>query len=391
MAVKNRAVLYMRISKEDTGRSESASIETQRKILTDYAEKNGFEIVGEYADDGYSGTSMERPALRRMLSELSQGRADTVLIKDLSRLGRNSGRVSILLDEYFPSRRIRLIAVADGVDTFKRDSAASIVTPVKNLVNELYAADISMKIRSSLGAKMRRGEYIGAFAPYGYEKDGENKNRLIIDGAAAEVVRNIFGLAAGGKTPSQIAAELNGGGVPTPSAYRLEKNPQLCSSFKAAERWSAGAVGKILRNEVYLGHTVQGKSVKAGFKSKRILSVPKDERIVVKDTHEAIVDEKTWVAVRRRMSERASARGEMKNIFSGIAKCADCGRNMSSARGGRLVCGGYKAGGRAVCTAHAVDCERLKADTGVYDRDEAVRRIKRIYVYEGGEVKVEFF
>ena len=308
MAVKNRVVLYMRISKEDRGRSESASIETQRKILTEYAEKNGLEIVGEYADEGYSGTSMERPALGRMLSELSCTAADTVLVKDLSRLGRNSGRVSILMDEYFPSRRIRLIAVADGVDTFKRDSAASIVAPVKNLVNELYAADISMKIRSSLGAKMRRGEYIGAFAPYGYKKDGENKNRLVVDDIAAEVVKNIFALAADGKTPSQIAAELNGDDVPTPSAYRLEKNPQLFSSFKAAERWSAGAVGKILRNEVYLGHTVQGKSVKAGFKSKRILSVPRDERIAVRDTHEAIVDEGTWGMVRECAAARRKGR-----------------------------------------------------------------------------------
>lgn len=356
--------LYMRLSREDDKGTESASIETQRKILRSFAAEGGFDVYGEYVDDGYSGTSLDRPAFRRMLADIEAGKIGVVLTKDLSRLGRNSGRVSILVDEYFPAHRVRYISVGEGFDSARPSPSDCIVTPVQNFANELYAADISNKIRAALNIKMRQGEYIGAFAPYGYRKDPQNKNRLIPDPEAAENVRRIFSLCAQGHSPSQIAELLNAEKVPTPSRYRLISGGSAPQGVSA--EWKGASVGKLLRNEVYLGRTVQGKTGKPSFKSPKSQSRPREDWIVVEGTHEALVSPRLWDEARARLSGRAQKRqAGFVNIFSGIAKCADCGRSMSTVstrkKGCRanLCCGGYKQGGPGACTCHTIDYDLL--------------------------------
>lgn len=363
----NNAAFYLRLSKEDDKLGESESIENQRKILKLFMVGTDYLLFKEYIDDGYSGTSMDRPALNRMLADIEKGRIGIVLTKDFSRLGRNLGRVQTLLDEFFTKHRVRYIAVSEGIDTMQRNGSSSILAPVLGFTNELYAADISRKINSSFEAKMANGEFIGAFAPFGYRKDPKNKNHLIPDTASAEIVKNIFEQAKNGHSPNQISQALNFEGTKTPSLYRYEVNSHLKkSAFKSRDEWTASSVSKILRNEVYLGHTVQGKTHKPNFKSDYIISVPKESWIRVENTHIPLIDKDTWEIVRKKMHSRTKLREiGFVNIFSGIAKCADCKKNMSSTgsrkRGAAasLACGGYKLKGKAGCTNHFIDYDCL--------------------------------
>ena len=373
----NNAALYMRLSKEDVDSFESASIENQRKILRAYARDNGIDIYDEYIDDGCTGTNMERPELNRMKADIENGKIGVVITKDFSRLGRNSGQVMTMLDDYFVKHHVQYIAVSEGIDTMC-DGAVGIITPVLSFTNEMYAGDISRKIRSSLKIKMKNGEYIGAFPPYGYKKDFEDKNRLVIDRDSSMVVKQIFDYAADGHSPKQIAEILNSKKILTPSLYRYKVNTHLSkNAFNRSDSWTAGTIGKILRNEVYLGHTLQGKTVKPSFKSKKCYSVPKDDWIKIENTHEAIISEETWEIVRKKMQSRAQKREKgFINIFSGIAKCADCGKNMSSSptrkKGARanLNCGGYKLGGTKKCTNHAIDYDVLYNTVSIALREQ---------------------
>ncbi len=394
----------MRLSKEDEREGESSSIANQRKILLSFCKENGFSVWDEYVDDGFSGTDMEaRPALQRMLSDMRAKRINLVLTKDLSRLGRNMGDTAQLLDKVFPQHRIRFIAVTEGIDSEKRDRAQRILTPLHNFTNELYAADISDKICAALHMKIQNGEYIGSFAPYGYEKDPACKNRLIPDRKAAEVVKRIFKLAAKGETPAWIAEALNREGISTPSCYREEKYPSARESFPKAEKWTSGRVGKILRNEVYLGHTVQGKTEKPSFKCKVTCAVPRENWTVVKNTHVPLIDQHTWDSVREKTKARTPKKKTgFQNRLFGIAVCADCGRTMSTAFShGKtyLVCGGYKAEGRAKCESHRIDYNMLlrAVESAVSETvgamSDALSRVERICVEaeKEGEQKVHIF
>lgn len=368
-----RCALYLRLSHEDdciSGDSDisrinanSASIETQRKILHKFATENNLCIYREYVDDGYSGTIFDRPAFSRLLRDIESGQIDILLTKDLSRLGRNSGRISLLLDEFLPQHHVRYISVTEGFDTAQRSAANNLLAPMHNLVNELYAADISLKIRSALDIKIQQGEYIGAFAPFGYRKNPANKNQLIIDEKAATIVRKIFSLARNGMSPAQIASLLNQENIPTPLQYR--QGADLSATAKSSG-WQGASVSRLLRNQVYLGHTVQGKTFKPSFKSKYTYTKPREEWVCVPDTHPAIIDEDTWNIVRKTIYNRRQIRSHgFCNLFSGIAKCADCGKNMSTVGTRRknatanLNCGGYKVGGKKICTSHTIDYDVL--------------------------------
>ncbi len=394
----------MRLSKEDERRKESASIETQRKILRAYCREKGFGIREEYIDDGYSGTEMEtRPALQKLLSDIKTGGINLVLCKDLSRLGRNIGDTAMLLDKFFPQYRVRFISVTEGTDTEKRDRAQRVLTPLHNFTNELYAADISDKIHAALHIKIQNGEYIGSFAPYGYEKEPGNKNHLVPDMAAAVVVREIFAQAAKGKKPADIAACLNEKAIRTPSSYRAEKYPSADGAFPKAESWTGGMVGKILRNQVYIGNTVQGKTEKPSFKCKVTYALPRENWTVVKNTHEPLVCTELWDAVRGQVGARKNERQSgFRNELSGIAVCADCGRNMSTAFShGRayLVCGGYKAGGNKKCSAHRIGYTYLLDAVGeklnrIFGNCEDIRgRVEKIEVGEekDGDSRIGIF
>lgn len=273
--------LYMRLSRDD-GREESLGIEGQRLLLREKAENEGIRIYDEYVDDGYSGTRADRPALLRMIKDIELGRVNTVLVKDMSRLGRDHISTGELTEVYFPRMGVRLISLNDGYDSERGEDD---MTPFRHVMNEMYARDISKKIRSSLYAKMRDGKYIGSFPPYGYKKSNMDRGALIPDKSAADVVRWIFELRSSGKKGREIAEMLNGENIPVPLDYR-----RICEG-KSTEglKWSASGVCKILRNPVYIGNTVQGKNKKPTLKSPRSYSMPREKWIVVENTHEPII------------------------------------------------------------------------------------------------------
>ena len=291
-----RAALYMRLSKEDGG-GESAGIESQRLLLRSFAEARGFFVVGEYIDDGYSGTNYRRPAFERMKEDIECGKINTVITKDASRLGRNYIASGELTEEYFPLHNVRFIAINDGYDS---ESEENDILPFRHVLNEMYARDISRKIRSALYAKISEGQYIGSFAPYGYKKSEENRNRLVIDDEAAEVVREIFRLSSEGVSTRIIAEKLNKRNIPVPLDYRNMKRGE-----KGRGRlWTGSGVAKILRNQVYIGHTEQRKSVKKSFRSSEVLPRRRGDWIVVKNTHTPLVSKELFNAVQCRKGGR---------------------------------------------------------------------------------------
>ena len=355
-----KAALYMRLSKDDDGTSESASITTQRKMLRSYAADQGFQVFDEYVDDGWSGTNFDRPDFKRMIADIEAGKVNLVMTKDLSRLGRDYITAGQYTEIYFPSKGVRYIAINDGYDS---DSPYTDIAPFKNVINEMYARDTSKKIRSAFTTKMRDGAYIAAFAPYGYQKDPADKNHLVVDTQSGEIVKQIFRLAANGALPIEIARTLNAQGTPSPAVYRCMTHEELdVNQYSQRQEWTSATITKMLRNVVYLGHTAQGKTTKVSFKSHLTVSNPRAEWIVIENTHEALVDAETFDLVRRRSASRTCGKkGAFYNLFSGIAKCADCGKNMS-ATGTRkkgspanLTCGGYKLYGADECSNHFID------------------------------------
>ena len=354
------AALYMRLSKDDDGAAESASIITQRKMLRSYAAEHGYVVFDEYVDDGWSGTNFDRPDFKRMIGDIEAKKVNMVITKDLSRLGRDYITAGQYTEIYFPSKGVRYIAIHDGYDS---DSPYSDIAPFKNVINEMYARDTSKKIRSAFATKMRDGAYIAAFAPYGYQKDPADKNHLVVDRQSGQVVKRIFRMAAEGAPPAEIARSLNERGIPPPAVYRCMTHDGLdVNAYSKRQEWTSATITKMLRNVVYLGHIAQGKTTKISFKSHLTLSNPRDEWIVVENTHEALVDQETFDLVRRRtMARTCEKKGTFYNLFSGIAKCADCGRNMSTTgtrkKGSpaNLTCGGYKLYGAEECSNHFID------------------------------------
>lgn len=358
---------YMRISRDDEGSGESASITTQRKILTDYAAANHLLPAEEYIDDGYSGTNLARPALQRLLREIEAGQIDCVMTKDFSRLARNGARTADLLDEYFPRLHVRYISVNDGYDSLHLTNGMSTSAALMATIHETYARDISYKIKTSLTAKMKKGEFIGNFAPYGYQKDPENKNCLIPDPVTAPVVQKIFRLAADGTPPGEIARQLNGAGIASPAVYRCIKHPHLhIEDYSVHKEWTSGGICKLLRREVYCGVLQQGKTSNLSFKSKEVQHLPREEWHVTPGAHEALVSEELFALVRQRaVARRSPPTGHFHNVFSGIAVCADCGHHMTPSPSRKkgalynLCCGTYKQRGAKACSNHFIDYNQL--------------------------------
>lgn len=362
--VNYSAALYMRLSKDDENTGESGSIINQRKMLRAYAKEHRYMVYDEYIDDGVSGTTFDRPGFKRMIQDIEKKKVNLVLTKDLSRLGRDHIMTGQYTELYFPSKRVRYIAVNDGYDS---DSPYTDIAPFKNVINEMVARDTSKKIRSSFETRMREGDFVGAKAPYGYQRDPQDKHHLIVDEPAAEIVREMFQSAAKGVLPKQIADHLNAREVPSPAVYHCMKHPNWnLDAFSKRKEWTSSSITKMLRNIVYLGHMVQGKTTKLSFKSNIILENPECDWLIVRNTHEPLVSQETFELAARRSKQRTChTKGTFRNVFSGIAKCADCGRNMSTVgtrkKGARanLACGGYKLYGSKECTNHFIDYDVL--------------------------------
>lgn len=361
-----RAGLYLRLSKEDETQGQSESIANQRALLQRYAAGQGFQIVDCYIDDGYSGLHFDRPGFQRLLCDIEAGRVDLVLTKDLSRLGRDYIETGYYLERYFPSRRVRYIALADGIDTFDQRCAQNDMGPFKSVMNDLYAKDISKKVRSVIDAKREAGKFIGAFAPYGYQKDPADKNRLLVDEAAAEIVRGIFASYLSGASMAEIARRLNGEGVLPPSRYKAEvQRLPYVNANAALGLWRAETVRAILGNPTYAGDVAQHKNEKLSYKLKASRKLPREAWTVIADTHEPIVDRAAFQLVLRMLESGGGRKrsGPQAHLLSGLVFCGACGRPMtfcrrSSGKSFVLICSGYARYGE--CGRHTTDEAQLE-------------------------------
>ena len=395
------AAIYVRLSKEDgdvagVSKAESNSISNQRELIRDFLkDKEDIVVVSERVDDGYSGSSFERPSFKLMLEDIKKGVVDCVVVKDLSRFGReyiDSGRY---IERLFPAMGVRFIAVNDHYDSLKGDGQGDeILVPFKNLINDAYCRDISVKIRSHLEVKRKNGEFIGAFAPYGYQKDGEDHHRLVVDTYAAGVVQDIFRMKLHGMSQDAIAGKLNWDGILSPMDYKNSMGVNFRTAFrvKAVSGWSPVAVRRILENEVYIGNLVQGRQSTPNHKVKKSIRKDKGEWVRVEKNHEPVISERDFAVVQKLlgMDTRTAPDREGVYLLSGIAVCGDCGapmvRKVSSVNGKRYcyyICSGHKAGGN--CSPHRIPVQALEDSVFVLLKRQigCVLDLERVLEYAG--------
>ncbi len=335
-----KAAIYLRLSKDDTDidgsiKKESNSIGSQRDLLNAYIKNHGdMEIYDIYTDDGYSGASFgDRPGFQKMMSDIYAGKADCVIVKDLSRFGRDYIEAGRLIQKTFPAFNVRFIAVMDNYDSLYADRAdSSLVLPVKNFVNDSYCRDISVKVRACQKVKRLEGQCISAFAAYGYMKEPDNKNHLVIDEYAAGIVKKIFKWKIEGMSLLAIAKKLDSLGILSPAEYKKQSGLKYSTGFKTTKtgKWSAVSVKRILKDRVYIGDMVQGKREKTSYKMKKRIVKPENEWVCVKNTHEAVISETDFNIVQELLmyDGRASSGTDTANFFYGVLFCADCGAPM---------------------------------------------------------------
>lgn len=362
--------LYSRLSVDDDQDGDSNSIVHQKEMLYKYAQEHGLPNPKFYVDDGYSGTNFNRPDFQRMIRDIESGLVKTVIVKDMSRLGRDYLKVGYYSEVYFAENDVHFIAVNDGVDN--RCETDSDFTPFRNIINEWYAKDTSKKVRAVLRAKGNSGKHLCNCPPYGYVKDEKDNQKWYVDEEAAKVVQEIYALCIKGYGPTQIARTLTERKVESPIMWKIKIGVKYhTEKFETPEVWSTHSVAEILKNPTYLGHTVNFRTKKKSYKSKKIEYKPKEDWVIFENTHEAIIDQDTFDAVQRlRQAKRRPARlGEM-SVFSGLLFCADCGKKLYLNRckeyrnyeKAHFVCATYRKGmaGNRACTAHGISLDAVE-------------------------------
>ena len=322
--------LYERLSRDDEQAGESNSIQNQKMYLEEYARQKGLRNIRHFYDDGYSGTNFNRPGFAALLEEIEAGRVETLVVKDLSRFGRNYLQVGYYTEILFPKKGVRFIAINNSVDS--ANPTDNDLTPFLNIMNEWYAKDTSNKIKAVFKSRMEKGLRCSGSIPYGYKRTKDDKQQLLVDEPAAEVVRRIFRLACQGIGTTAIAEMLTADKVLIPAAYAAKTSPENCRHKEVIDpyRWSATTVGYILDRQEYLGHTVLGKSICENFKTKQRRAATADELMIFPDTHEAIIDQDTWDIAQKLRSKKKpkAANGTYTHRLSGLVYCADCGARM---------------------------------------------------------------
>lgn len=333
MAVKKikYTALYERLSRDDEMQGESNSIVNQKRYLEEYAQAQGFKNIRHFTDDGYSGTNFKRPGFQEMIAAIEAGEIDVVCVKDLSRFGRDYLKVGFYTEIMFPEKGVRFIAINNSVDS--ANPMENDFTPFLNIMNEWYAKDTSNKIRAIFRSRMQDGKRCSGAIPYGYRRDPEDKNHLLIDEEAAKVVRRIYQMVIDGMGSQAIANQLTADNVLIPSAYleQSEHGESRNHSYHDPCRWNCTAVSYILDKQEYMGHTVLGKTICENFKTKKRRKARPDELIIFENTHEPIIDAETWHLVQklRRRTRRKLANGSYSHRLSGLVYCADCGKRLS--------------------------------------------------------------
>ena len=338
------AAMYLRLSRDDcdignvtdqdgTVKSESNSIRSQRELIRSFIHRQqDIELYDVYVDDGYSGSNFDRPEFKRMIGDIEAGKVNCVIVKDLSRFGRDYIESGRYIQKIFPTLSVRFIALTDNYDSISTDlGESSIILPVKNFINDSYCRDISIKVKSQFEVKRKNGECIAPFAVYGYKKDEENKNHLIVDNYAADVVKKIFIWKLEGMAISAIAERLNGLGILSPKEYKkIQGNYRGGFSGGTTSIWSSTTVKRILTNEVYMGHLVQGKTERINYKIKKSVEKPRKEWIKVENTHEEIISPDTFYIVQNllKTDSRISPVRKENSFFAGMLFCGDCKEQM---------------------------------------------------------------
>ena len=354
-------ILYGRLSQEDARAGDSNSIINQRLLLEKYAKDNGFQNTIFLADDGYSGTNFDRPSWKKIEKMIERGEVETLIVKDLSRLGREYLQVGYYTELYFPRMGVRFIAVNDGVDSLIESS--NDFSPIRNWTNELHAKDSSKKVRAVKKLQAERGERLGGRPPYGYKKVDKDSKEIIPDEDAAIIVKRIFAMCIAGKGPNQIARILSNEKIVNPTNYYYQTYGKGHQKLDTTHpyNWIGSTITAILDNMSYLGHTVGLRHTTISYKNKKAIIRPDHECVIVENTHPALVTKEQWDIVQalRKQKKRAPKQMTEPNIFSGITFCADCGRSMVLHRASTMKksnynfkCYTYGKRGKAECTTH---------------------------------------
>ena len=338
-----RTAAYVRLSKEDTDKDISDSVVNQMDLINDFLKSRpDLEPAGEFVDDGYSGVDFQRPAFLRLLREIEAGNVDCIVVKDLSRFGRNYIEAGRYLEQQFPDKNIRFISINDGYDSIAQSQSDILMIPFRNLINDASSRDASIRIRSHLQTKRLKGEFVSSFAAYGYCKDTSDRHRLVIDEYAAAIVRDIFAWKLEGLSQQRIADRLNDKGVLSPMDYKQYCGINYKSGFQVNSKssWTAVTIGRILKNEIYTGVLAQGKKSTPNHKVKRLIEKPESEWVRIEDSHDPIIGDDIFTAVNSVLKQdiRVAPHMETAYLFSGLLFCSDCRRN--------LVRNGVKQNGR---------------------------------------------
>ena len=390
--------LYIRLSKEDENEGPSGSVTNQQSLLHAFVREHRLDVYDTYIDDGWSGTSFDRPGFQRMLRDIEAGRVNMVITKDLSRLGRDYIMTGHYMERYFPEKRVRYISLLDGVDT-GIESSANDITPFRAIMNDMYAKDISKKIKSVKHDKQRKGEFIGGKPMYGYRMHPTEKNRIVIDEDAAPVVRRIFAMALAGTSCRQIAARLNEEDVLPPAAYA---GLTLSCHGPYSGQWSSERITAMLKNETYIGNMVQGRTARISYKSQKCLRRQPEQWVVVEHTHEPLIDPETFRKVQLMVNSRRNTRSRTYDfLLKGLIFCHECGyplavlnrRNAAGEDRLFFVCRTYQRFTKAgVCTCHSIKeqtvteavIERTREVCEAYLNPERLRAIAAAAVAASG-------
>ena len=355
------ACMYLRLSREDGDSTESNSISNQRQIIKSYARDNDFKVVAEYVDDGFSGSNFDRPKFKKMIQDLEEKKFKTIIVKDLSRFGRDYIESGKYLQKIFPEKGIRFISVNDNYDSENADvSDTHLILPIRNFINDSYCRDISMKVKSSKEIKRKNGEFIGAFAPFGYKKDSKNKHKLVVDTEVSHIIERIFNMKIDGYSSKTIADFLNSIGCVTPSKHKENSGDNHTTGFIVKDsKWDAKMVNRIITNKVYIGVLEQGKTRKLNYKSKREVEVNEEDWIVINDSHKPIISKSIYALANKMMLRDVKQSADIPHILSGMLYCKDCGssmvrRKVKSKSGYNIfyICSHYNNKGD--CTRHSI-------------------------------------
>lgn len=396
------AALYLRLSKEDIDKlnegDESASIQNQRLLLSEYAKRHGFTVITTYSDDDESGLYDSRPGFEKMIEDAKMGKFKVIIAKTQSRFSRNMEHIEKYLHHDLPMIGVRFIGVVDNTDT--NDKGGKKARQVNGLVNEWYCEDLSANIRSVFAAKQIKGQFLGSSCPYGYQKDPQDHNHLVIDDYAASVVRRIFALYLQGYGKAKIGSILSNDGILIPTLYKQQilginyKNSKLLDETRA---WSYQTIHTILNNQVYIGDMVQNKCQKISYKDKKKKAMPRDQWIIKKGTHAPIIDADTfYTAQRMQKTRRRSVSAYENGIFSGMLFCAECkkamGRNYAR-RGEKgfigYICKTYKTAGKKFCSSHAIRADMLEKAVLQSIRSEAQKILRESDIDELKKFKIK--